>query len=133
MKKQIEVVAAIIVAGDTILATQKGNGEFKDLWEFPGGKIEVGESHEKALIREIKEELNIEIGIECLFKTISYEYPSFHLIMHCYLSFINSGEITLLEHSDKIWLSRKQLHELQWVPADIEVVNELANHWSIKQ
>ena len=122
--KNVEVVAAIIKDDDKYLATQRGYGEFKGLWEFPGGKIDSDETNENALIREIKEELNCDIKIEEYLLTIEYDYSTFHLIMHCYLCTLLS-EFTLLEHDDYKWLDKNNLKEVNWLEADVEVVNYL--------
>ena len=106
--KQIEVVAAIIRKDDKIFATQRGYGEWKDWWEFPGGKIEPGEAPEDALKREIREELATEIKVEDLLTRVEYDYPHFHLIMHCYLCSIKSGQLSLLEHEDARWLTTNE-------------------------
>ena len=127
--KTIEVVAAIIQEGNSFLATQRGYGEFKGLWEFPGGKIDDGESNEEALIREIKEELNCDIKINKFLLTIEYTYPTFHLIMHCYLCNLLS-EFTLLEHDDYQWLDKNTLRDVEWLEADIEVVDYLLRRLS---
>jgi 8-oxo-dGTP diphosphatase len=126
--KKIEVVAAIIYKEDRYLATQRGNGEFKGLWEFPGGKIEVGESHEVALKREIYEELNLSIEVERFVCTTEFDYPSFYLKMHCYLCSSVAGEMELREHLSYRWLSTDTLNEVKWLPADKEVVRELQNY-----
>lgn len=120
--KTLNVVAAIIERDSQLLATQRGYGELKGGWEFPGGKIEAGETHEEALSREIMEELNISIHIKRFLVTISYDYPEFHLHMHCYLCKIEDGEITLFEHSDARWLSINELESLNWLPADLEAI-----------
>lgn len=116
--KTIRVVAAVIHQDHRILATQRGYGEFKDGWEFPGGKIEEGETPEAALIRELKEELTITVKPEKLLTVVEYDYPSFHLSMHCFLSSIEQGEINLLEHEAMKWLSHKELDSVAWLPAD---------------
>lgn len=123
--KQIEVVAAIIVKGHKVFATQRGYGEWKDFWEFPGGKIDAGETPEEALCREIKEELDTEIAVGELFTTINYDYPTFHITMHCYLCTIENGSLTLLEHEAAKWLSLEQLDSVTWLPADLLVIAEL--------
>ena len=123
--KTIEVVAAIIHHDGKILATQRGYGEFKDGWEFPGGKMEKGESPEAAIVREIREELEVEIEPEKLITTVEYDYPNFHLTMHCFLSRIVSGEIVLTEHEAAKWLDKRELDTVDWLPADVEVVTEL--------
>ena len=125
--KTIEVVAAIIKDKDKILSTQRGYGEFKGGWEFPGGKIEKGESPEEALKREIDEELNVEINIETFVDTIDYDYDNFHLTMHCYICSIQSGILTLTEHSAFKWLTKYTLDNVNWLPADIELIEKLKN------
>ena len=123
--KQIEVVAAIIYKDGGYFATQRGYGEFESMWEFPGGKIEPGESREVALKREIQEELGVDIAIENLLCTTEYDYPSFHLTMHCYLCSIASGEIELREHKSARWLRPAELGSVEWLPADKEIVDKL--------
>jgi 8-oxo-dGTP diphosphatase len=123
--KQIEVVAAIICNGGKIFATQRGYGEWKDWWEFPGGKIDEGESPEEALRREIREELATEIEVGERFTTVEYDYPKFHLTMHCYLCKVKSGKLTLLEHEAAKWLTRDELNSVKWLPADEEVVEKI--------
>ena len=125
--RQIEVVAAIIVKDHKVFATQRGYGECKDFWEFPGGKIDAGETPEEALRREIKEELDTEIAVGELFTTINYDYPTFHITMHCYLCTIENGSLTLLEHEAAKWLSLEQLDSVTWLPADLLVIAELQN------
>ena len=125
--RQIEVVAAIIVKDHKVFATQRGYGEWKDFWEFPGGKIDAGETPEEALRREIKEELDTEIAVGELFTTINYDYPTFHITMHCYLCTIKNGSLTLLEHEAAKWLSLDQLDSITWLPADQIVIAELQN------
>ena len=123
--KTIEVVAAVIHKDGKYFATQRGYGEFEGLWEFPGGKIEPGESHETALKREIEEELGIDISIENFLCTTNYDYSSFHLIMHCYLCNIISGEIELKEHKDACWLNPEAFNDVEWLPADKEIIEKL--------
>ena len=123
--KQIEVVAAIIYKDDAYFATQRGYGEFEGMWEFPGGKIEPGESSEYALKREIQEELGIDITIDKFLCTTEYDYPSFHLTMHCYLCRVEVGEIELREHKSAQWLTAEILDNMEWLPADKEVVEKL--------
>ena len=124
--KYIEVVAAIIHdAEGQILATQRGYGDWKDYWEFPGGKIEPGESAEEALRREILEELETSIEIECFFHTVEWDYPKFHLTMHCYLCHFENGNLTLKEHEAAKWLSKEDLDSVQWLPADKEIIEKL--------
>ena len=123
--KTIEVVAAIIIKDGKLFATQRGYGEFEGMWEFPGGKIEPGESREVALKREIQEELGVDIAIENLLCTTEYDYPSFHLTMHCYLCSIASGDIELREHKSALWLTSDRLDDVAWLPADKEVIDKL--------
>ena len=124
--KTIEVVAAIIHDKDgRIFVTQRGYGDFKDLWEFPGGKMEVGETHEEALKREIWEELETKIAIEGLFTTVEWDYPQFHLIMHCYLSHVESGHLELKEHEAARWLAKDELNSVNWLPADIQLIDKI--------
>lgn len=123
--KKIEVVAAILHQNGRYLATQRGYGEFEGMWEFPGGKIEPGEIQEDALKREIQEELGIEIIIEKQLCTTEYDYPSFHLSMNCFLCSISSGEIELREHKSARWLTTEQMNTLEWLPADIKIIELL--------
>lgn len=120
--KQIEVVAAIIRKDDKIFATQRGYGEWKDWWEFPGGKMESGESPEAALRREIHEELSAEISVDKYLGTVEYDYPAFHLTMHCYLCTLLSDMLHLNEHEAARWLSADQLDTVRWLPADQELM-----------
>lgn len=121
-RKSIEVVAAVIHDGGRILATQRGYGEFKDKWEFPGGKMEAGESREEALRREIREELDTEINIGKLLCTVEYDYPAFHLTMHCYLCSVVSGTLVLKEHESARWLPAEALESVDWLPADLQIL-----------
>ena len=124
--KQIEVVAAIIHDDNgRIFATQRGYGDYKDGWEFPGGKMEPGETPEDALRREIWEELETKIIIERLFQTVDYDYPNFHLTMHCFLCSIESGSLILKEHEAARWLSKDQFDSVDWLPADKIVVEKI--------
>lgn len=125
--KRIEVVAAVICRDGKYFATQRGYGEFKDYWEFPGGKIEPGETREDALRREIREELDTEIRIDAFLTTVEYDYPSFHLTMHCFLCSVCSGRLTLKEHENALWLSDEQLDSLVWLPADLKVISAIKN------
>ena len=126
--RQIEVVAAIIQRDGAYFATQRGYGEFEGMWEFPGGKIEPGERPEAALQREIQEELDIDITISRFLCTTDYDYPSFHLTMHCYLCEIKSGEIELREHKSARWLTAETLDSVEWLPADKEIVSPLRHY-----
>ena len=116
--KTIEVVAAIIRRGDRIFATQRGYGEWKDWWEFPGGKVEAGETPLQALVREIREELDAEIRVDKFLYTVEWDYPSFHLTMHCFMSSLLNEEIHLNEHEAARWLDKDQIHSVNWLPAD---------------
>ena len=123
--KTLNVVAAIIHKDDKILATRRGYGEFINQWEFPGGKIEENETKEEALKREIKEELNIDIEITNFALDIEYQYPTFYLKMSCYDCTIKSGTPQLLEHNDARWLSKDELDDVNWIPADVDAVSYL--------
>ena len=123
--KNIEVVAGIIKDGDKIFATQRGYGEFKDGWEFPGGKMEPGETPQEALTRELKEELAIDVSVGNFLCTVDYDYPTFHLTMHCFYCSVIGGELTLLEHEASKWLKMTELHSVNWLPADVDVVAAL--------
>ena len=123
--KTINVVAAIIEKDGKILATQRGYGDYKDWWEFPGGKIEPGESPEEALVREISEELHADVKVGDLFYTIEYDYPRFHMIMWCYLCELISEGYELTEHEDARWLGADDISSIKWLPSDIEVVEKL--------
>lgn len=122
---RIEVVAAIIRKEDKIFVTQRGYGEWKDWWEFPGGKIETGETFENALKREILEELSTDININKFFCTVDYDYPKFHLTMHCYLCSLQNDAMHLNEHEAARWLSKNELDSVKWLPADIEIIKQL--------
>ena len=130
--KIVEVVAAVIKKDNMYLGTQRGYGEFKGMWEFPGGKIEGEESKEEALKREIKEELNAEISVDNYLCTVNYDYPNFHLIMHAYICSLNNDNLELLyhdenelEHENLKWLTLNDIESVNWLPADIEIVNKL--------
>lgn len=125
LHKKIEVVAAIIKDGEKIFATQRGYGEFKDGWEFPGGKKEPDETLEEALLREIREELDTAIKIDYLLDTIEYDYPTFHLTMHCFLCTVLSGNLILREHEAARWLTKEQLWSVDWLPADLVLIKKL--------
>lgn len=124
-KKVVKVVAAIIRDNNKIFATQRGYGEFKGGWEFPGGKIEAGETSKHALVREIKEELDIEIVVGELIDTIEYDYPNFHLSMDCFWAEIVSGELVLNEHKDAKWLTKDGIDTVEWLPADVELIEKI--------
>ena len=123
--KTVRVVAAVIREGDKIFATQRGYGEYKDGWEFPGGKIEEGETPQEALKREILEELDTEITVGNLIKTIEYDYPTFHLSMDCFWATVKSGHLELKEAEAARWLSKDELDEVEWLPADLELVDKI--------
>ena len=124
--KSIEVVAAIIYDSDgRIFASQRGYGDMKDGWEFPGGKVEAGELPENALKREILEELDTNIVVEKLLTTVEHDYPKFHLTMHCYICSVESGQLTLKEHEAARWLKKSELYSVDWLPADKAVVDLL--------
>ena len=125
--KSIEVVAAIIRKEEKVFATQRGYGEWKDWWEFPGGKIEQGESPEEALCREIREELSAEISVERFVCTVEYDYLKFHLTMHCYLCSLQTEALHLNEHEAARWLGMNELDSVRWLPADEEVVKKVSS------
>ena len=116
--KTIEVVAAIIRKGNKVFATQRGYGDFKDWWEFPGGKMEPGETPREALVREIREELDVEISIDKFLHTVEWDYPQFHLTMHCFMSSLLNEDIHLNEHEAARWLDADSLRDVRWLPAD---------------
>jgi len=120
--KTIKVAAAVITHNNQIFATQRGYGEFKDGWEFPGGKIEEGEAPEDALHREIREELDTEIEVGDLICTIEYDYPTFHLSMDCFFAKVREGELVLKEAEAARWLTQSELYEVQWLPADLSLI-----------
>ena len=128
--KRIEVVAAVIRQGDRIFATQRGYGPFKDWWEFPGGKMEPGESPAEALVREIREELSAEIDVGPLLRTVEWDYPDFHLTLHCYLCSLSSEGLCLNEHEAARWLTAGTLSSVWWLPADEELLPLIARELS---
>lgn len=123
--KTIKVVAAIIHTATRIFATQRGYGEFKDGWEFPGGKIEEGETPQEALCREIREELDTEIEVGELFDTVEYDYETFHLSMQCFLCTVKEGNLVLKEHEAARWLTKEELFSVDWLPADLGLIKKL--------
>ena len=124
-RKRIEVVAAVIRRDGAIFATQRGYGAYKDWWEFPGGKMEPGETPQEALVREIREELDAEIEVGCLFRTVEWDYPEFHLTLHCFLCTLTSEALHLNEHEAARWLRREDLRSVAWLPADLQLLPEL--------
>ena len=120
--KSIEVVAAIIVRDGKVFATQRGYGAYKDWWEFPGGKMEEGETPQAALVREIREELDAEIAVGRLLDTVEWDYPEFHLTMHCFVCTLASEALHLNEHEAARWLGRDELRSVQWLPADLSLL-----------
>ena len=125
MYKSIKVVAAIIIKDGSFFATQRGYGAWKDWWEFPGGKVEEGETAEEALVREIKEELDTLVSVDEFFMTVEYDYPEFHISMDCFICSVISGELTLLEHESARWLPLSDPWQDRWLPSDIEVIKKL--------
>lgn len=123
--KTIRVVAAIIIEKEKVFATQRGYGEFKDGWEFPGGKIELGEIPEAAIVRELKEELDTEIEVVKLLDTVEYDYPQFHLSMDCFICKIKSGDLVLKEHEAAKWLTKENLDSVDWLPADLSLIEKI--------
>lgn len=120
--KTVHVVAAVIRDGDQIFATARGYGDYKGGWEFPGGKVEPGETSAQALVREIREELTAEIEVEEFIRTLEYDYPAFHLSMDCFWCRVVSGELKLLEAEDAKWLTKDTLYSVKWLPADVELI-----------
>ncbi len=123
--KTIRVAAAVILRDGAVFASQRGYGPWKDWWEFPGGKIEEGETPQAALVREIREELDTEIAVGDLLAEVEYDYPEFHLSMACYLCSVVSGSLVLREHESARWLSREELDDVRWLPADLSVIAQL--------
>lgn len=126
--KNIKVVAAIIINKDKVFATQRGYGEFKDGWEFPGGKIEEGETPEQALEREIQEELETKIQVNEKIDTVEYDYPNFHLSMDCFICNIIEGNLILKEHEAAKWLSKEELYSVNWLPADEGLIEKIKKY-----
>ena len=126
--KTVRVVAAIIIENGKVFATQRGYGEFKDGWEFPGGKIEPGETPEEAIVREIKEELDTEVEVIELLDTVEYDYPNFHLSMGCFICKIKSGDLVLKEHEAAKWLTKDTQGSVEWLPADMGLVREIEKY-----
>ena len=127
--KHIEVVAAIIQKGGKVFATQRGYGAWKDWWEFPGGKMEQGETPEAALVREIREELDAEINVEKFLHTVEWDYPEFHLTMHCYICSLKTGALHLNEHEAARWLGADDIHSVRWLPADEGLLPLILKAW----
>lgn len=126
--KVIKVVAAIMIHNGRVFATQRGYGEFKDGWEFPGGKVEPEETPQEALVREIKEELNSVIEVGELLDTVEYDYPEFHLSMDCFICKVKAGELELKEHADARWLTTETLDSVDWLPADLGLIQKIKKY-----
>ena len=126
--KKIRVVAAIIIKNKKVFATQRGYGDFKGGWEFPGGKIDAGETPEEALVREIKEELDTEVEVIELLDTVEYDYPNFHLSMDCFICSIKSGNLVLKEHEAAQWLTKETLDSVDWLPADLGLIDKIREY-----
>lgn len=131
--KTLKVVAAIIMGDGKVFATQRGYGEFKDGWEFPGGKVEDGENSRDAVVREIKEELDTEVNVLELFDVVEYDYPNFHLSMECFICTVKSGNLLLKEHEDARWLSKDELYSVDWLEADRMVIRKLEKQMNEKR
>ena len=125
MNKNIKVAAAILIKEGRFFATQRGYGAWKDWWEFPGGKVEAGETSEEALVREIKEELDTLVSVDEFVTTVEYDYPEFHISMDCFICSVVSGELKLLEHESAKWLPLSDPWQVKWLPSDIEVIKKL--------
>lgn len=124
-RKTVNVVAAVIQQDDKILATQRGYGNYKDWWEFPGGKVEKGETPEEAIVREIQEELDAAIEVNSFLMTVEYDYPEFHLSMDCYWCHLKDKQIKLLEHEAARWLPLNDLRQVNWLPADVMIIEKI--------
>lgn len=129
--RNIEVAAALIIRDHKLLATERGYGDYKDWWEFPGGKLEPGETGEQAIAREIMEELDAEVRVGRLYCTVEHDYPRFHMKMYCYLCELVSDGITLIEHEAARWLSADELDSVQWLPSDVSIIAQLKEDSSI--
>ena len=133
--KTVRVVAAVICDSlqekKSIFATARGYGEFKGQWEFPGGKIEAGETPQQALEREIQEELDTKIKVGDLIETVEYDYPTFHLLMDCFWCEVVDGQLKLLEAKEARWLSKDTLHSVQWLPADLKLIEKIEKHMNM--
>jgi len=127
--KTIKVVAAVIRDGNRIFATARGYGDYKGWWEFPGGKVEEGETAQQALVREIREELDTEISVGELIDTIEYDYPTFHLSMDCFWAKVVAGNLELKEAKEARWLTKDTLYSVEWLPADITLIDKIMNGW----
>ena len=127
--KTMRVVAAVIKDGERIFAAQRGYGEFKDGWEFPGGKIEAGETPQDALRREIREELDTEIQVGEKIDTVEYDYPTFHLSMECFWCKVIEGKLVLLEAEASRWLKKEELYSVDWLPADLGLIDKICEQW----
>lgn len=124
--KSIDVVAALIIRDGKVLATQRGYGDFEDGWEFPGGKVEPGETPEQAVVREIEEELAAHVTVRSHFTTVEHDYDDFHMVLRCYVCMLDAGEhLTLLEHKAILWLDANDLDAIPWTPADRKVAAEI--------
>lgn len=126
--KTVKVVAAIIIEKNKVFATQRGYGEFKDGWEFPGGKLEPDETPEKALVREIQEELDTKVEVLELLDTVEYDYPGFHLSMDCFICKIAAGNLVLKEHEAAKWLTKETLDSVEWLPADLKLIEKVKKY-----
>lgn len=131
--KTIHVTAAVIIENGKVFATQRGYGQFKDGWEFPGGKIEEGETPQQALVREIREELDTEVEVQELIDTVEYDYPDFHLSMECFRCRIKSGNLVLKEHEAARWLSKETIESVAWLPADIDIVGKIKERLQVEK
>ena len=126
--KVIKVVAAIIIDDNRVFSTQRGYGEFKGGWEFPGGKVEEGDTLEEALIREIREELSSEIDVKELLDVVEYDYPTFHISMACFICKLKSGDLVLNEHNASKWLTKETLYSVDWLPADKGLISKIEKY-----